>query len=99
MKPKSPKHILATMEYMLWLAQRLPPFLGRRKAAALVRVANRHQIRMKKIKQMICRKCHSFLTPKVSCVAEVVKRGCGTGIEVKCNNCHDTTFTVRRRNG
>lgn len=84
------------MEYLLKLAQALPGRLGRKKVEDLLQIANKYQVRLGKVKQVICKHCHTLLTPKVSSEAKLEKRACGLGISVKCSNCTSSTFTVRR---
>ncbi|ELA41281.1 uncharacterized protein VICG_01654 [Vittaforma corneae ATCC 50505] len=96
MRQKNTKHIQTSLEYLLKLAQILPNHLGRKKAKDLMQICRKYQIRLGKVKQIICKKCYTVLTPKISSESKLEKRECGFGMSVQCNSCSSSTFTVKR---
>ncbi|KAM0680332.1 hypothetical protein GINT2_001387 [Glugoides intestinalis] len=97
MKKKNASHCKITLEYLFEISQKLSGALGRKKCKELVETAHKYQIRLKKIKQLICKICYNVLTPKITCTAALETRECGFGLSVTCNNCSNNTFIVQRK--
>lgn len=96
MKRKNFKNTILSIEYLFKIGQLLSNELGRRKIKELLQLANKNQIRLGKIKHCICKKCFTFLTPKINCKAQIEKSECGLRIVTTCDNCNTTTFKVKR---
>ncbi len=97
MKNKNAKHVQLTMEYQLKMAYLLPEDLQKRKIKEMLQLANKYQIRVGKIKRIICKKCFSILIPKINSETLLEKRDCGFGITIKCNSCQNNNFLAKNK--
>jgi RNase P subunit RPR2 len=58
--------------------------------------SNKIQYPLRTLKRIICKKCKTFLIPKLNCTAQFIKKQNGFGFETKCNKCNERRIVVKR---
>lgn len=70
--------------------------LNKSKCKIFISYCNKIQYPLQKLKRIICRKCKLFLIPKINSTVEFIKRENGLCFEIKCNECNNVSFIVKR---